>query len=89
VNEERKKAIREQKPVGSFYFPSHPDGLFSESVVFFYWLCTILKSRTNRFHSFAPKRKLAELSSPHREALASKLGYSLSRVGLPTDKEFR
>jgi hypothetical protein len=88
INTPQKRDLRLQKPLRAFYFPSHPDGLFPESAVVFNWICTISKSRINRFSTFDPKRKLAELASPHREALGSKLGYSLSRVGLPSDVTF-
>jgi len=83
-----KENLRTQKAVGGFYFARHPDGLFEESAVLFSWICPLTKSRVNRFKTFEPKRKLASLALPYREALASKLGYSLSRVALPSETVF-
>lgn len=81
-------SLRQQKPVRAFFFQAHPAGLFPDSAVVFSWICSIRKSRINRFRTFEPKRKLAELRSPYREAFSSKLGYFLSRVGLPADVPF-
>jgi hypothetical protein len=84
-----KDKLREQNIVGAFWLPEHTEKEIEESVVYFHLVGAMLKGRDNRFRSFDPKRRLASLRSPYREALAHKFGIMISRVALPSDFSFR
>jgi len=80
--------IRNQNLQGAFWLPNSPEHELQESVVYFHLVGAMVKGRDNRFLSFDPKRRLASLRSPHREALASKFAYVISRVALPSGFNF-
>ena len=84
-----KGKLREQNIAGAFWLPEHAEREIEESVVYFHLVGAMLKRRDNRFRSFDPKRRLASLRSPYREALANKFGIMISRVALPSDFTFR
>lgn len=85
---QNEKTLRNQNLAGAFWLPEDTNKGIEESVVYFHLVCAILKRRENRFLSFEPKRRLASLRSPYREALASKFGYMISRVALPSNFVF-
>jgi hypothetical protein len=80
--------LENQNVAGAFYLPDHPDGHFLASIVYLHWMCSISKTKANRFKTFDPKRRLASLASPFREAFASKIGQTIERVALPTPYRF-
>lgn len=80
----RTQNFQNQNLPGAFWLPSDAEKSIEESVVYFHLVGAILKRRENRFQSFHPKRRLASLMSPHREALASKFAFMISRVALPS-----
>jgi hypothetical protein len=80
----RVEDLRKQNVAGAFYLPAHPAATLAESVALFSWICSIRKSRENRFNTFDPKRKLASLASPYREAFAQKFAHLIGRVALPS-----
>jgi hypothetical protein len=80
--------LSEQNLPGAFWLPEDREKGIEESVVYFHLVCSMLKRRENRFLTFHPKRRLASLKSPFREAFASKLGYMFSRIALPSDFTF-
>jgi hypothetical protein len=81
--------VRRQNLAGAFWLPNDSQRGIEESVVFFPLVCCIQKRRNNRFETFSPKRRLASLKSPFREALASKFSHWISRVALPSGLVFR
>ena len=77
--------LQNQSVSGAFYLPAYPDGRrFPDSIVYLTWVCSITKAKANRFRTFDPKRRLASLASPYREAFASKFAQAIDRVALPT-----
>lgn len=81
--------VRRQNLAGAFWLPNDSQRGIEESVVFFPLVCSMQKRRNNRFETFSPKRRLASLKSPFREALASKFSHWISRVALPSGFVFR
>ena len=84
----RTNNFQNQNLQGAFWLPSDAEKGIEESVVYFHLVGAMLKRRENRFRSFHPKRRLASLRPPYREALASKFGYMISRVALPSTFTF-
>jgi hypothetical protein len=80
--------LRTQNFAGGFWLPADSEKGIEESVAYFHLVCAMLKRRQNRFLSFHPKKRLASLKSPYREALASKFGLTFSRVALPSQVTF-
>lgn len=80
--------LRQQNVAGAFWLPGDAEQGIEESVVYFHLVGAMLKRKDNRFRSFHPKNRLASLRSPYREALASKFGFMISRVALPSDFAF-
>lgn len=80
--------VRGQNLAGAFWLPNDSQRGIEESVVFFPLVCSMQKSRNNRFETFSPRRRLVSLKSPFREALASKFSHWISRVALPSDFVF-
>jgi len=74
---------------GAFWLPEDSDKGVEESVVYFPMICSMVKRRDNRFLTFDPRRRLASLKSPYREAFAYKIGHMFSRVALPSNFTFR
>lgn len=80
-----RRQLENQKISSAFFLPAHPDGQrVPDSIVYFPWVCSIAKSKANRFSTFEPKNRLTSLASPFREAFASKFGQAIERVALPT-----
>ena len=77
--------LRKQNAQGAFWLPEDTEKGIEESVVYLPLICSMLKRRDNRFLTFHPRRRLASLKSPYREALGHKLGDMISRVALPSD----
>jgi len=83
-----RQALETQNIKGGFYLPEYPAVGIHESIVYFHLVASMFKSRSNRFSSFNPRKRLASLRSPFREALAHKFGDCFSRVALPSGVEF-
>jgi hypothetical protein len=80
--------LRQQNLPGAFWLPGDDQKGIEESVVYFHLVAAMLKRRDNRFRSFDPRRRLASLRSPYREALATKFAHLIGRVALPSDFVF-
>ena len=83
-----RQRFENQNLEGAFWLPGDPDKGIEESVVYFHLVAAMLKRQENRFLSFDPKRRLTSLRSPYRENIASKFGYMISRVALPSTFAF-
>lgn len=79
---------RNQNLPGVFWLPDDLQRGIEESVVFFPLVCSIRKRKDNRFETFSPKRRIASLKSPFREALGNKFSHWIGRVALPSDFVF-
>ena len=80
--------LRNQGLDSAFWLPADEEKGIEESVVYFHLVAAIVKRRDNRFLAFHPKRRLASLRAPYREALATKFAHMISRVALPSDFVF-
>jgi len=82
------KALQNQNINGAFYLPAYPEAGIVDSIVYFHLVASMIKTPSNRFTSFDPKKRLASLQSPYREALAHQFGHCFSRVALPSGFAF-
>jgi hypothetical protein len=87
--EQKKKDIRNQRLINTFYLEKNEELGIPESVVWLNHFCSILKSRINRFDTFGLENRIASLRPPWREALAHTVGNLFSRVALPSEVVFR
>src|SRR5215469_7735292 len=52
--QDQKKIQNQNLPGSVFYLEAHPDNLFPESVAYTHWVCSIKKTKENRFRTFSP-----------------------------------